>query len=190
VAAYHEIVFEGSLPVVRAFLMGLYLGKGWAVPFLCSDDHGIHGESGGHKVLEKIKLTKALTYVLVIDRHVPVIAEAAHAAQTTLGLAVRRDRAVREAEFDYTFAVFDRRGAAKLRALLAQSGPDLVRTVLEEREATDPKGKGVEIYTPEHEYSFKGAGTVRGELLLVLAYRNALRRFEQVTLEKVKLVLQ
>jgi hypothetical protein len=189
-AEYHELVFEGSLPIVRAFLTGLRLGKGWATPFMCSEDYQIHGDSLGHRVLETIRLTKDLTYVVVIDRHVPVISEAVRAAQKTLDLAVRRDRAVREAKFDYTFAVFDRKIASKLRGLLDQTGPDLVRTDAEEKEDVHPEGKGVEVYTPEHEYAFKGKGTVSGPLPQVLAYRDALKRFEQVMIEKVVLVLR
>ena len=69
-AEFHELVFEGPLPVVRAFLTGLRLGKGWATSAICSEDHDIQGDSLGHRVLETIKLTKDLTHVLVLDRHV------------------------------------------------------------------------------------------------------------------------
>ncbi len=189
-ADYHELVFEGSLPVVRAFLTGLRLGKGWATPFMCSEDYDVRGDSLGHRVLEKIRLTKDLTHVLVIDRHVPVITEAARAAQKTLGLAVRRDRAVRTARFDYTFAVFERKAAAKLRALLAQAGPELARTDVEEKEDVCPQSKGVEVYAPSHEFAFKGKGTVSGPLPLLLAYRDALRKLEQVLVDKIVLDLR
>jgi len=189
-AEYHELVFEGSLPVVRAFLTGLRLGKGWATSSICSEDQDIQADSLGQRVLEKIRLTKDLTHVLVLDRHVPVVTEATRAAQKTLGVAVRRSRVVREARFDYTFAVFDRKTGARLRALLAQAGPDLTRKDAEEEEDVCPEGKGIEVYAPTHEYAFKGKGTVCGPLPQVLAYRDALRKFEQVLIDKIVLVLR
>jgi len=188
VAAYHEIVLEGSLPVVRAFLMGLRLGKGWATPFLCSDDHGIHGDSRGHKALERIKLTKDLTYVVVIDRHVPVIAEAVRAAQKQLGIAIRRDRAVNDARFDFSFRIFDRKIATRLRQLLGKSSAELTVALTEDHEEVRPDSKGIEAYAPEHDYVFEGQGATRGALPAVLALCEDMRRIEQVTCEKIRLL--
>lgn len=186
-AAYHEIVFEGSLPIVRAFLTGLRLGKGWATAFLCSDDHAIHGESRGHKALEKIKLSRDLTYVLVIDRHVPVITEAARAAQKQLDIAIRRSRPVNEAHCDFSFRVFDRKTAARLRQLLARSSAELTVALSQDHEVIRPESRGIEAYAPEHDYVFEGKGASRGALPAVLAFREELGRIEQVTCEKIRL---
>ena len=35
---YRELVFEGSLPVVKAFLLGLKAGKGWATGCIFSEE--------------------------------------------------------------------------------------------------------------------------------------------------------
>ncbi len=189
-AEYHELVFEGSLSVVRAFLTGLRLGRGWATPFVCEEDHGIQGDTFGHKVLEKIRLTKDLTYVLVVDQQVSTVTDAARSADKKLGIAVRRDRRVREARFDYQFKVFDRQTANRLRRLLDHPPEEVECVDCEVSEAEHPDGRGIEVYAPEHEYTFRGKGTVRGEVQAVLSFREALCRIEQVRAEKISLVLR
>ena len=184
---YRELIFEGSLPVVRAFLTGLSLGKGWAIPFLCFDDHGIHGESRGHRALEKIKLTADLTYVAAIDRQAPAIAAAARAAHAGLGIAVRSDRPVRGAEFEFGFRLFDRRLAARLRGLLSAPRTGVAVTLAGESEDVHPEGRGIEAYAPEHDYVFEGRGVARGALPALLALREELRGIEQVDCEPIRL---
>jgi len=189
-AEYHELVFEGPLPVVRAFLVGIQLGKGWTTPILCSEDHHIHGDTIGHQLLEKIKLTKELTYVVALDRYVPAISEAVEASREMLGLVIRRDCAIHSAKFDYSFAVFNRKVAAGVRRRLQELEPGLVLTDVEDKEEVHPEGKGTEVYAPEHEFAYTGKGTVRGPLPALLDYRNALGRIRQVKLGLIRLVLR
>ncbi len=184
---YRELVFEGPLPVVRAFLTGLSLGRRWAIPFLCFDDHGIHGESRGHRALEKIKLTGDLTYVAVIDRQAPLIAVAARAAQASLGIAIRSGRAVVAAELEFRFRVFDRKTATRLRGLLGAPRAGVAVALAGEHEEVHPEGRGIEGYTPEHDFVFEGRGIARGALPAVVGMREDLRRLEQVDCEPIRL---
>ncbi len=184
---YRELVFEGSLPVVRAFVTGVGLGRGWTTPFLCFDDHGIRGESRGHRALEKIGLTADLTYVAVIDSQASVILEMARAAEERLGIAVRSDRVVRGAEFSFEFRLFDRAIAGRLRALLGAPGGDVTVVLTDENEEVHPEGRGIEAYAPEHDYVFEGRGVARGVLPAVVALREELRQFEQVECERIRL---
>lgn len=188
-ANYRELIFEGSLPVVRAFLTGLSLGRRWAIPALCFDDHGIEGESRGHRALEKIKLVGDLTYVAVIDRQAPLIAAAARAAQASLGITIRSNRAVRGAEFEFKFRIFDRQIATRLRGLLGAPRVGVVVALAGEREEVHPDGRGLEAYAPEHDFVFEGRGAARGALPAVLTLREDLRRIEQVNCETIRLQL-
>ncbi len=186
---YREQVFEGALPVVKAFLTGLKLGRGWAGEFVFSEQRGIRGESFGHRILEKLKVEKDLTHVLVMERQAARIAAATRESRKELGLVIRRDRAVREARFGYQFHVYNRRAAGKVRKALATIPKSLARIDAEVNEEVHPEGRGVEGYAPEHEYAFTGKGSVVGPVDDVLAYHNVLTRIEWLLVEPISLAL-
>ena len=77
---YREFVFEGSLPVVKAFLTGLQQGRRWKSGIRFCEDCGVSGESRGHKVLERLRLEKNKTHVLVSEKHAATVTEAVKAA--------------------------------------------------------------------------------------------------------------
>jgi hypothetical protein len=52
-----------------------------------------------------------------------------------------------------------------------------------------PEGRGVEGYAPEHEFEFKGEGTILGPIEDLLAFRQRLERLEWVQVGDVSLVL-
>lgn len=185
--AYREMVFVGSLPVVRAFLAGLRLGRRWAGGVLFAEEIGVASESRGHRLLERLRLERELTHVLVEERYARAVTAAARAAPPEVGIALRLDRRVQGASFEYRFEVYNRTIAVRIRRLLAQRPAALTVEDSEEREEAHPEDRGTEVYTPTHDYVCAGHGTIRGSFADTLQYRSRLAMSEWLTLEKVRL---
>ncbi|MCK4305811.1 MAG: hypothetical protein KAY24_16355 [Candidatus Eisenbacteria sp.] len=186
---YRELVFEGSLPVVQAFLTGLRLGKRWAGGICFSEECEIRGERRGHKVLERLHIEKNLTYVLVPERCADAVVLATRAARGELGLAIRRDHVVQHAHFTYKFAGYNRKVAGRIRKALRAMPSSLERDAAKENERIHPGSHGVEGYAPEHEYKYAGTGMIKGPLEPLLAYRKSLARLEWIEVTEIGLLL-
>lgn len=187
--AYRELVIEGKLPIVKAFLTGLQLGRRWATGYYFSDEACVRGESRGHKLLEKLHVDKNITHVIVTERHAETVVAAIKAARQQLKVAVRRNRRIRRAQFTYSFAVYNRRLANRLRKLIAEMPGALEADNFEEREIEHPEGVGIEAYTPEHDYAYKGKGIVQGPFEELIAYRDQIDRLEFTQVEPISLIL-
>jgi hypothetical protein len=57
----------------------------------------------------------------------------------------------------------------------------------EPKEIVDPGAKGVEVYTPAHEYEFKGKGHIRGEVPGVLDMHKRLSDIGAFHVDKIEI---
>ncbi|MBD3236405.1 MAG: hypothetical protein GF330_06865 [Candidatus Eisenbacteria bacterium] len=184
--SYRELVFEGSLPVVRAFLVGLAIGRNWSAEMLFCDEVGIAAESRGHRLLEKLHLEKDLTHVLVPERQVEAVHEAIRAARGRTGLRLRADRGLRGAGFHYEFETFSRPVAARIRRLLAQRPESVTVEDCEQREEEHPEARGAEGYAPAHDYVFAGCGNAWGPFTDLLTWHRLLAKHEWMQVSKIR----
>jgi hypothetical protein len=178
----HELVMEGSLPVLKAFLAGLAAGQNqpWEIRF--SSELDVHEGSLGHKLLERLQLERDTTRVIVPSTLLPAITHASERAQAEMGVGVRVAvaRAIRAAVLAYRFEIFSREAAHALRTALGALPEGVALHGASSEERGDPERDGVAVYTPEHTYVLRGRGEARGPLEGVLRLRAALSEIEQV----------
>ena len=80
-----------------------------------------------------------------------------------LKLQVGDRHAIRDAVFEFSFRCYSREEAAEIRRLVEENLPDgLVLEGYEHEEKEDPSARGVELYSPAHEYEFSGRGRYHG----------------------------
>ena len=186
---FREMVFEGSLPVVRAFLDGLQEGRRWKGGIYFCETCGVAAESRGHKVLERLHLEKNHTHVLVLDRFAATITAAARNQRKQIGLVLRADRRVRGAGFEYEFKVFKRSAGKRVQKTMAAlpAGLELLDAI--EKEVINPEAKGVEGYAPEHDYELSGRGEVATVTSLpeLIAFRDRLLKRDWFTAGSIRL---
>ncbi len=182
-------MFAGSLPVVKAFLAGLGIGTDTAWDLHFHADCGVRDGGTGHRVLASLHLEKGETRAVVAAAQVALLRRGVAAASARTGpeIAVKADRAIREARLDYHFAVYSREGAAAIRSALDPLPAGVRAEAAEAEEHVDPAGRGVEIYTPLHEYTLSGRGTLRGTWPAVLAMRERLREVAMLEVGEITL---
>jgi len=84
-------------------------------------------------------------------------------ATPRLKLEVGESEAIRDAVFEFSFRAFSPSEAADIRRLLEENLPDGVSLDdYEHEEKRNPSAKGVELYSPAHEFEFKGSGRYVG----------------------------
>ncbi len=186
---FREMVFEGSLPVVRAFLAGLQEGRRWKSGIYFCEACGVAAETRGHKVLERLHLEKNHTHVLVMDRLAETITEATRNQRKQTGLVLRADRRVRGAGFEYEYKVFKRAAGKRVQKIMMDlpKGLELLDAI--EKEVINPEARGVEGYAPEHHYELTGRGEVGTIEALpeLIAFRDRLLKRDWFTTGSIRL---
>jgi hypothetical protein len=187
--SYREMIFEGDLTRVRAFLLGLKAGRGWSAEPLFAEHCGIQRESQGRRILEALRLEKDLTYVLVPERYAQSVARAVRQAGAALEIKVQSDRAIKEGRLRYRFRTHGKAAAARIHRALSSLTGELVRVAEQEQKEEHPDAQGLELYAPEHEFTDQGAGSIHGPIDQLVALRGKLERVEGLVVDEIQVIL-
>jgi len=184
-SVWYEIIVTGSEDALRGLVAGCEaaLGGREAVVF-------------GHDLdLEASPISQRLRHLVAArSRHVVCapaklageIAGALRARGEAAGLDLNSIREVVRTRLPFSAEAFSRDVAEKIRQnLLAGLPPGIEGEHIEESEERDPAARGAELYTPEHAYVFRLAGTFVGPLPGIVEMR---RRACDLPFVKVKAV--
>jgi hypothetical protein len=185
---YLEIVLDGDAEIMRGFFVGYLSGAGvQSDVFICQDFHVQH-DSLAREVGEWLGLVRDRTHVIVPASVGDQIREGIDRAGPELKLSVHSWRAIREAEFEFSWKVFNRDEARRLLELVERK-PGAV--ALEDYEPEEIVHEGEEGatggYAPVHPYEASAKGTARGAPGPVIAWASALREDEFVELGEIRL---
>jgi len=182
-SVWYEIIVTGSEGALRAFVAGCEaaLGRKETVIF-------------GHDLdLEASRLSQRLLELFAAGSHHSVfapseLAEAVVAALRDRGreaeLGLESVHEVIRARLPFSGEAFSRDVAEKIRqTLLMRVPPGVEGEDIAESEARDPSARGAELYTPEHAYIYRVAGTFVGPLPGIIEMR---RRALTLPFVKVK----
>jgi hypothetical protein len=97
-------------------------------------------------------------------------------------------REVVEGRFGFTAEAYNPEIAAKIHEALTSDLPDGVDCIDLEKEKVDPGAKGVELFTPVHDYVYKARGTIVGTPPGILEMNRRLHRLDFVHEEPLELV--
>lgn len=186
--AFFAVVLDGPSDLGRGFLAGFELGAGEAAPLFLDTELS----AGSGALRGKLKA--------VFGRHgccqaVMAAALAARLQQLAgrlpeeVGLELAECRPVREARFSFRYRAYARKYSEEIRALLAGLPAGVRREGGDPVEHVDKQAKGVEVYSPAHDYEARGEGEIVGPVDLVVAARRQLAAHPLVETEAVELTL-
>lgn len=176
--AYVELTLEGSGEYLHGFVAGFAAGRGRRFETFFGGEAGFATEGVGQKVRHALGLGGEIHRVLVDTEAAGPLREALAAARVT----IRAEREVAAAYFDYRFTLFNPEIAGRLLAALRDL-PEGVRLVgHEQNQETDPAARGVELYTPVHDYELRGHGRAEGPVDKIVGLYQILSGFEQAEL--------
>jgi hypothetical protein len=180
--AWYEIVVSGAEDGLRGFVAACEASAGG----------GLGAVFGRDLDLEGSRLSSRLKELFAAGSHHFVFAPARLAGEILRAL----ERGGKEAELDvesvgkitaarlpFAAKAFSAEAAAALKAtLLAGLPPGVAVDGLVEEEERDPEAHGVELYTPEHEFTYRVEATFSGAMPGILEMR---RRLGDVPFAKV-----
>lgn len=188
-AAFHELVVEGPRGLAVGYIEGFVRAKAPDATVLYAENEGFDVETLRERIRDMLHPGREWCHILVPADVVPLVQEAIAAAESNgLELVVRADRAIAKARFKFSFRVYARDVAARIRKFEERLPAGVTYSAdTEICEIIDPSAAGVEAYAPAHEYEFRGDGEIHGPVDGVLEVHRMYGDEDHVDLGKIRL---
>ncbi len=171
---FYEMVLAGPLVLVHGLLAGLKMGSGETGGIFYSSEEKITGPKIADKVKEFIHFQPRECHVVVDSKIRALIKKRAKDMLAECDVELVSERRVRSASFKFSYQAFAPRYGREIQKVM-HSLPDGLKLVDHVFDHTlDPDAKGMEGYTPAHDYEVNGSGKVIGRIDLVIEARKAL----------------
>ena len=143
---------------------------------------------GSELRLASESLTDRVLEFLHARTHHVVFASADHVREIARDFQVESLREVVEGSFGFKAEAYNPEIGAKIHDALNSNLPDGIMCVDLEKEERHPEAKGVELFTPAHDYVYKARGTIVGTPPGILEMNRRLHRLDFVHEEPLELV--
>lgn len=187
-----EVVFEGHFNTVRGYVEGLRDGMGTASEFFFSSEAGIEAETLSELIKEWVSLGHKLHHVVMeeelCNKIKDVLSKKGRDAVMTY-TSIKSSKLVRGAVFDFEFEAYASKYADEIKELLSRLPEGVSLSDYKPEEKINHKAEGVELYTPAHDFIFRGKGSIAGPVEQVVAFRGVLDEHPLVEAKKVILDL-
>ena len=185
---YYEVVVEGPLDLAKGFVMGFLAGRGIEGSAFFDEVCHIAGDDAAGPLIRLLEARDDESTLIVGAGLYDLLAAALNRRPQAIALGIKKVRQVLGAAFTCAFRTYSREVGEKLQDIFAciPEGVD-GDSEFELREKTDPAGKGVELFTPLHDYELAGKGRISGSVRGVLDLYQRLKRFEVVELGELEL---
>ena len=185
---YYEIVIEGHLDLAKGFVMGFLAGRGIEGGAFFDEACHIAEENEAGPLLRLISARGNLSTLIIGSGLYDLLAAALRRQPQVIALRIKKVRRVLSAAFACQFRTYSREAGDKIKEILScvPEGVD-GESGFEMSEKLDPEGKGVELFTPLHDYELTGKGRISGSVKGVLDLYQRLGRFEVAELGELEL---
>ena len=185
---YCEVVVEGSLDLIRGFVVGFLEGKGIQGEAIFGEDHHVENEGKFGQMLRLIGVVKGNRVHLIVGTGFHKLLEGAlEKRKEELALKIISEKKIRQASFGFRYRAYTRELGEKLMALFEDLQEGLQIKDYKPKETVMPEGKGVEGYAPLHEYEVKATGTIYGSAKDVIDFYGSAEHHDMVELDSIKL---
>ncbi len=185
---YYEVVIEGNLDLMKGFVMGFLAGRGIEGGVFFDQECHIEGECSTGPLMRLTGVRDDTSIVIVGSGLHNLLVDALNRRPHVIPLRIRKVRQVLSAAFYCKFRTYSREVGAELEEIVSRI-PEGVdgKSGFEMHEKLDPEGKGLEFFTPLHDYELTGKGRISGSVKGVLDLYQRLERFEVVELGELEL---
>jgi hypothetical protein len=154
-SAWYEVIIEGREEAIRKILPGV---ASEGEPPIWGEELDLHAATLPERLLE---LLGARSHHLLF---VPAsqIGALTRTLQAKPDLRLERVREILGGRFSFEAKVYSRETAARIREALHALPPEVRLEDFEDNEKVDPNVRGVELYAPAHEYTYKARGVFTG----------------------------
>ena len=187
---YSEVVFEGHYGNIRGFIEGFIAGSGKELSFFFSDKVGVKAETMSEILKEWISLSNKIHHVVMDSELLEKIRKSLERLSDSDSLnksSIKSAKAIKAASFKFKFSTYGRKYGEDIKKLLGKLPGGLSLKQYSPVEKVDKDAKGVELYSPAHEYTFEGTGVIAGSVDEVIAFRKVLDDHPLVDVDEINL---
>lgn len=181
-AGYYEIIVRGDDRDLIPFVAGFAAGCGMS---------GVHfAQEAGlrlNPLRERIKHHGEVQHLICPEGHRARLHDALAAASPRFSFEIREESRIERAYFHFEFETPSRRVAGEIRAILGGLPAGVAVMDYAPEEVVNPGGRGPEVYSPVHEFVFRGKGVVEGDVAGVIETRKRLSDVEFVNCDEIDL---
>jgi len=184
-----EVVFEAQEQYLRGLLEGFQSGKKTAFKYFFNRDAGVQAESLAEKIKEWTSLSDRYQHLLM-EQGLYDLVKKIGADRPSEQIKILSARPVQSAKFSVRVKNAARGETAVIKKAFAKKPAAVKAIEWHEEEKEDRKAKGIELYTPAHEYLYEASGVFQGELEALVAFRQKVSAFSAVTAKEIELEFQ
>jgi hypothetical protein len=184
-----QIVFEAKEEYLQGLLAGYRMAKGIELKYFFNHAAGVKAESLSEKIKEWSSLSDKFQYVILEQGLYTLLKESGDASGPVRGAGYKILSARRILSGLFSVKVKDASpvDTAAIKQLVADKPAELQTIAWQEKEIRDEQGKGVELYTPVHEFVFHASGSFKGPIEALIAFRLRLTEHSALSAKEIEL---
>jgi hypothetical protein len=187
---YSEVGFEGSYNIILGMLEGFLLGKGVNWEWYSSKDSGIETETFTEIIKEWVSLKTRLHHIVIEEDFHNALQSSLQERSDLRHLKLKYTksaRLIKSCSFKFTANAFAKKYGEEIKAIITAPPAGVTIENYTPVEETDQSAKGVELYAPVHDYTYRGEGTASGEAGAIVSFRKVLNDHPLVQVSSIKL---
>lgn len=187
---YYEVVFEGNFDLICGMLEGFLLGKGTKWEWYSSRESSIETETLSEAIKEWASLKTRLHHIILEeDLHNALQASLKDRGDLRyIKLKYTRSaREIKSCSFKFTANAYAKKYSEEIKSIISNAPAGLMIDDYNPVEQVDESVKGVALYAPVHDYTFKCSGNAIGRFGDIISFRKILGEHPLVEVSSVKL---
>lgn len=185
---YYEVIVEGTLDLVKGFVLGYLEGSGIQGEAIFGEEHHVENESKFGQLMRLLHVKGEQVHLIVGMGLHDLLKEAVSRRKNELKVEIVSVKKITDASFDFSYKAYNKELGETLKEKFGNL-PEGLTTEGEYKpsEKINPEGKGVEAYAPLHEYELKAKGRIRGPIKAVINFYGEVEHISMVELGDIKL---
>lgn len=184
---YSLMVIQGDEKLLRSFLEGLVVGADAFGEIYFLDELDVDQDSLLDSIKELFLNKDPMVHILVRRRLVELINKGINDPSLENRFRIASQTPVSAAIFRYRVECYSREHGAAILELFGKLPAGVFREDIEDLIETEyPRGKGIEMYSPAHDYILKGKGEIKGAVKEVLDIYEKAKDEPLIKLKEIK----
>jgi len=186
---YMEVVLKSDARFAKGFLEGYLAGTGRSFRFFINEEAGIEAESLSEKLKELVGLADLFQRIVIEEDFWTALQKDAAAALGLSGHPIQA-RKISSGSFSVRIKEFSKESAAAIKQIVSGRPAGVTVEGWKENETVNRNGRGVELYSPLHDYVFEAEGSFSGGIEAVADLRAQLVLHDAVKAGLIKLLYE
>ncbi len=187
---YYEVVFEGNFDIICGMLEGFMLAKGKKWEWHPSRESGVDAETFTDIIKEWASLKTRLHHTIIEEEFYNSLQNDMKTRDDLRYIKskyIKSTREIKGCSFRFNAEAYAKKYADEIKDIIAKGQQGIVIEGYAPEEVIDKSGKGVELYSPVHDYEFRCEGTAKGDFGSIISFRKILNDHPLIEVNHVKL---